>query len=113
MRHLSRLLALLILIVILSLNYSCSLFTSFDPDDEFPKFVKVNYIELDKIARISKFRSGAGHDYSDDFESCCSMKHYYAPYDSLVWNDIKIYSPVSVKLPSSGGMGRNAGSDQI
>ena len=88
----------LILIVILSLNFSCSLFTSFDPDDELPKFVNVNYIELDKIARISKFRSGEGHDYSDSFESCRSMKHYYAPYDSLVWNDVEVYSPVAGKV---------------
>jgi hypothetical protein len=69
-----------------------------DPDDEVPKFVKVNYIELEKIERISKFRSSAGHDYSDDFESCSSMKHYFAPYDTLDWNAIKIYSPVAGKV---------------
>ena len=34
-----------------------------------PKFVTVDYIELGKIYRISKFRSGEGHYYSDDFES--------------------------------------------
>ena len=51
--------------------------SSDDDDDnvEIPQFVDVNYIELEKISKISKFRSGMGHDYSDDFESCRSMKH--------------------------------------
>ena len=44
-----------------------------------PKFVNINYIELYKIYCISKFRSAIGHDYSDDFESCRSMKHYFHP----------------------------------
>lgn len=39
-------------------------------DRGIPKFVPMNYIELSKISRISKFRSGAGHDSSDDFERC-------------------------------------------
>ena len=68
--------------------------TSSDPLD-LPEFVDVNYIELDKIHRISKFRSGEGHDYSDDFESCRSMKHYFQPDSSVDWSLIKIYSPVS------------------
>jgi hypothetical protein len=44
-----------------------------------PRFAESNCIELHKISRISKFRSGAGHDYSDDFETCRSMKHYFDP----------------------------------
>ena len=60
-----------------------------------PQFVNVNYIELNKIGRISKFRSGIGHDYSDDFEHCRSMKHYYQPFDSVNWTSIKIFSPVT------------------
>lgn len=60
-----------------------------------PKFVGVDYIELDNIYRISKFRSGIGHDYSDDFESCRSMKHYFQPKDSVDWSTIKIFSPVN------------------
>ena len=42
-----------------------------------PQFVNVNYIDLTGIKQISKFRSGAGHDYSDDVEGCRSMKHYF------------------------------------
>lgn len=45
----------------------------------FPaKFITTDYIELDKIDRVSKFRSGIGHDYRDDAESCRSMKHYFS-----------------------------------
>ena len=60
-----------------------------------PQFVGVNYIELDNIFRISKFRSGIGHDYSDDFESCRSMKHYFQPNGSVDWSNIQIFSPVN------------------
>ncbi len=58
-------------------------------------FVRVNYIELSKIGMISKFRSGEGHDYSDDFESCRSMKHYFKPKDDVDWSSIKVFSPVA------------------
>lgn len=71
-----------------------------------PKFVKTDYIDLNKVTQISKFRSYAGHDYSDfvqfgvndaikipfkAIESCVSMKHYYNPPDT---NTI-IRAPVS------------------
>lgn len=48
-----------------------------------PKFVAVNYIELQKIERISKFRSSFGHDYPDAFESCRNMKHYFNPKSTV------------------------------
>ena len=61
-----------------------------------PKFVRLNYLDLDRIARISKFRSAFGHSYSDDFEHCRSMKHYFEPKgDGSDWSTIPIYSPVS------------------
>ncbi len=60
-----------------------------------PQFVDVNYIELDSISQISRFRSGIGHDYSDDFESCRSMKHYFQPKNNTDWSTIKIFSPVN------------------
>lgn len=59
-----------------------------------PKFISIDYIELDKIERISKFRSSVGHDYSDGVESCRSMKHYFQPKNSVEWSQIKIVSPV-------------------
>jgi hypothetical protein len=63
--------------------------------DGIPKFVKMNYIELTKIYRISKFRSSEGHDYSDAFEQCRSMKHYFEPRIDMDWSTVKIYSPVT------------------
>lgn len=60
-----------------------------------PQFVKTDYIELNKISQISKFRSGIGHDYSDDGEHCRSMKHYYIPFDNTDWSTVKIFSPVN------------------
>jgi hypothetical protein len=60
-----------------------------------PQFVGVNYIELNKIIAISKYRSGEGHDYSDGAEDCRSMKHYFHPIDSLDWTKIKVFSPVT------------------
>ena len=62
------------------------------------RFVATNYIELDKIGRISKFRSSAGHDYHDSFEQCRSMKHYFEPKDSVDWSAIRIFAPVSGKV---------------
>ncbi|MBN2199217.1 MAG: hypothetical protein JW747_05135 [Candidatus Aminicenantes bacterium] len=53
-----------------------------------------DYIELGRISKISRFRSGVGHDYSDDYESCRSMKHYFVPGSYPV----KIFSPVNGKI---------------
>jgi hypothetical protein len=63
--------------------------------DGIPEFVGSDYIELDKIYRISKFRSSAGHDYSDAFEDCRSMKHYFEPRSDIDWAAVKIYAPVT------------------
>jgi len=60
-----------------------------------PKFIRKNYIEIDKIDSISRFRSGVGHDYSDSFESCRSMKHYFKPRQNIDWAEVKIFSPVN------------------
>ncbi len=62
-----------------------------------PKFA-VNYIDCDKISKISRYRSSAGHDYSDFTESCRSMKHYFYPKDTVNWTQIQIYSPVGGRV---------------
>lgn len=59
-----------------------------------PKFVDTNYIELEKIWMISLFRSSEGHDFSDTFESCRSMKHYFKPYEHVDWSKVRIFAPV-------------------
>ncbi len=61
--------------------------------DGIPRFAGANYIALDKIGRISKFRSGEGHDDSDSFESCRNMKHYFDP-ESEDPSTVGIFSPV-------------------
>lgn len=61
--------------------------------DPPPQFITHNYIDMTKITEISKFRSACGHDWSDDFETRRSMKHYfvagagtpiYAPADGWI-----------------------------
>lgn len=43
-----------------------------------PKFLQADFIGLEKIYAISKFRSGSGHDFSKGSgELCRSMKHYF------------------------------------
>ncbi len=63
-----------------------------------PQFVSTNYIEIGKIYRVSRFRSSVGHDYSDAFEHCRSMKHYFQPFDTVNWSDVKIFCPVTGKI---------------
>jgi len=81
-----------------------------------PQFIQADFIDLDRIATISKFRSNSGHDFSQGTgETCRSMKHYfniaYSDESGRAWaanngvppapdgkNDIKIYSPVDGKI---------------
>ena len=60
-----------------------------------PKLVVAGSIDLLRIGRVSKFRSGEGHDYSDDFESCRSMKHYFDPKPGIRRSSIRLFSPVA------------------
>lgn len=52
-------------------------------ENNLPKFVQADWIDLSRIGTISKFRSGVGHDFSDhnnpNGEHCRSMKHYFSP----------------------------------
>ncbi|OGS09072.1 MAG: hypothetical protein A2270_05065 [Elusimicrobia bacterium RIFOXYA12_FULL_51_18] len=59
-----------------------------------PVFVVSDFIELDKIAEISLFRSSEGHDYSGGGETCRSMKHYFKPKPLVDPAAIKLFSPV-------------------
>ncbi len=66
-----------------------------------PKFIGKDFTQLSKIEMISKFRSGFGHSYTDNFETCRSMKHYYNPYEIYRENNIvEIYSPVNGTIVS-------------
>lgn len=81
-----------------------------------PKFIQADFIDLSRIYSISKFRSGEGHDFSGNGETCRSMKHYFTPQiDASIKpakaadgrsipplpdgkTDINIYSPVDGKI---------------
>ena len=41
------------------------------------QFITASHIDVSDVASVSRFRSAAGHDFSDSFETCCSMKHYF------------------------------------
>jgi hypothetical protein len=90
---------LLVIALVLPARGNPGLFPTQTPGDAIaadviPRFIGLDYIELGSISSISKFRSGIGHDYSDEFESCRTMKHYYRPKTGLDWSQIKIFAPV-------------------
>jgi len=58
-----------------------------------PRFASADVIDLSKVSWISRFRSGQGHDYSDDFESCRSMKHYFVPGNQDERTLVNIFAP--------------------
>ncbi len=72
-----------------------------------PQFISADYIDLSRITTLSRFRSAAGHDFSDSFESCRSMKHYFGPaggepgeeHDPS-WKTIEIYAPLDGTISS-------------
>lgn len=79
---------------------------------EIPKFIDKDFIQLSKIEKISKFRSGFGHSYTDGNETCRSMKHYYTPYENFRENNtVEIYSPVRGTIVSvlNDGYGESIG----
>ena len=56
--------------------------TPFDGENP-PQFIQADFVELDKVYAISKFRSGVGHDFSvSSGETCRSMKHYFSTIDA-------------------------------
>lgn len=63
-----------------------------------PKVIQAQYIDLARIQQVSRFRSGIGHDYSDDTERCRSMKHYFMPSGNTDWNTVRIFAPVTGRV---------------
>lgn len=64
----------------------------------FP-FVDEDFIELEKIERISRYRSSVGADHSDLCERCRSMKHTFAPVAShRVNDDVELRAPVAGQI---------------
>lgn len=82
-----------------SASASLTVETLYDLDARgVPKFIGRDYVNLTTIARISRFRSGIGHDYSDDVERCRSMKHYFQPRGDVDWSTVSIFAPVAGKV---------------
>jgi hypothetical protein len=81
---------------------------SFDESKIPYGLVTANPVEYSGIYTISKFRSGAGHDYSQgsyNGETCRSMKHYFnvGRNSNIVTgnSDIKVYAPFDGRITSS------------
>ncbi len=73
--------------------------------EETTKLIVANPIDLSQIARISKFRSCAGHDYSGlninlEKEPISSMKHYVEFSKQFLGskNTVKIFAPFDGKI---------------
>lgn len=85
-------------------------------ESEIPRdLITSQFIDFDRVYMVSKFRSGAGHDFSSGVqgETCRSMKHYFntskfntsqnsqGPYRSqptATEQNIKIYAPVDGRI---------------
>ena len=79
-----------------------------DPSTTPPRFITRDYIDLSKIERLSRYRSGVGHSFSDGTESCRSMKHYYQPRVGIDWTTVAITAPVDGwiwSMSNDGGRG--------
>ncbi len=77
-----------------------------EPGEKPPQFVTHNFINLEHVKRISKFRGAHGHSYAyDDDETCRTMKHYLIftneqkSYDgTAVREETTYYAPVDGEL---------------
>lgn len=61
-----------------------------------PRFAAALHLDLANVDRVTRLRSGFGHDYSmGTDESCRSLKHYFAFRHSVTdWANVTIASPV-------------------
>lgn len=100
-------LLLLIFILILAVWFWMKPIINFDETKIPADLITSQFIDLDRVYAISKFRSGAGHDFSQravNGETCRSMKHYFnygSPGRSkptLDQPNIKIYAPFDGKI---------------
>lgn len=63
-----------------------------------PALIVEDYIDLGAVVRISRFRSGQGHSYADEVESCRSMKHYFVPAPGRDWSAVAIRAPLAGEI---------------
>ncbi len=93
---------ILFLLFLFAILYSCASLPQgagyYAPDpNNLPRFVTTDILDLNQISNISRFRSKAGHDFNDGFESQRSMKHYFYPKTAFgnSSNLITVTSPVN------------------
>ena len=62
------------------------------------------HVELNKIQKISRYRSAAGHNFVDySGESCVNLKHYFHTYaDAQVTNTTQLPSSLDYFAPADG-----------
>ena len=62
-------------------------------DRPLEQFITASQIDVGRVTDVSRLRSRMGHDYTDSFNTCSSMKHYFntANHPDL---STPIYSPV-------------------
>jgi hypothetical protein len=54
-------------------------------ESRLPKLVQHDFVDPSHFTTISAFRSADGHDFSDNGETCRSMKHYFVPNQDAAW----------------------------
>lgn len=70
-------LIVLVLIILVAGFLVFNRFFSPPKEDNLPQFIQTDWLDLEHVESISKFRSAMGHSYIDSDEACRSMKHYY------------------------------------
>jgi hypothetical protein len=68
------------------------------PTPLHPRFITTPIHAPEAFARISRFRAGVGHDYSDHTEDCRSMKHYFEPPMDTDWAAVDLRSPFDGRI---------------
>src|SRR4030095_1573920 len=67
---------------------------TYDLSRGVPRVVSPRHISVSHFRQISRFRSSAGHSYTDAVESCRSMKHYFSPKAGVSAATMQIFAPV-------------------
>src|SRR5262245_22933202 len=86
---------------------------TYDLSRGVPRFVSQRHISVANFRQISRFRSAAGHSYTDAVESCRSMKHYLSPKAGVSAATMQIFAPVDGTVlavdPEQSGFGLQLG----
>lgn len=90
---------------------------TWNPDrDGVPQLARALPFDVAVLARISRFRSGTGHDFSDGVERCRSMKHYLWPVGgdpgaahAPSWTTLEVRAPAAgrfTRIDDDGSFGK-------